>query len=89
MTEILFIIRIVLSAVMLLCSIAVIFIVIFQSANSDGMQAMTGSSTDRDSLEYARNSAGRKERRLKILTYILAGVVAVISVVFLILESVI
>ncbi len=87
MTEALFIIRIVLAGLMLVCSGIVIVLVLMQSANSDGMQAMTGASSTGDA--YGKSSTGRKERRLKILTYVTAGIIAVLSVVFLILESIV
>lgn len=87
LTEILFIIRIVLAGIMLVCAGVVIALVIAQSGNSDGTQAMTGASSDRDA--FANNATGRKERNLKIATYVIAGVMAVISLAFIIMEAIV
>ncbi len=87
MTEALFIIRIVLASLMLICAGVVTALVLMQASNSDGTQAMTGASSDRDA--YGQNSSDRKARRLKILTYVAAGIIAVLSIVFIILESVV
>ena len=60
-----------------------------QSANSDGMEAMSGkSSDDRDSY-YGKNSANSKEGKLKKWTYICAGLLAVCAIAFLILSAVV
>lgn len=87
LTEILFIIRIALSGIMLVCAGIVIALVIMQSSNSDGTQAMTGASSDRDA--YGNNASGRRERSLKVATYILAGIMAVISIAFIVIEAIV
>lgn len=81
-----FIVKIVLAALMLICSAFIIGVVMKQSGNSDGLEAMTGSRNDEDSLN--ESSAQRKERRLKIWTFVCAGLLAVCSIVFVILSAV-
>ena len=73
----------------LIAAVFIIFVVMKQSGNSDGMEAMTGSSKSSDESEtyYAKNAGSRKERLLKILTYVAAGVIALACLVVLILQS--
>lgn len=90
MTEAIFITKIVLASIMLLCSGFVIFVVLKQSGNSDGMEAMSGGSRSDDQDSYFnKNASSRKENKLKLLTYISAGLLAVCSLVFLILSAVV
>ena len=82
-------IRIALAAIALICTGFIIFVVMKQSGNSDGTEAFTGSSNKSDESEtyYGKNAGSRKEARLKLLTYIAAGVLAVCCVVMLILQA--
>jgi protein translocase SecG subunit len=82
--------KIVLVALVLICAAFIIFVVMKQSANSDGMEAMSGksSSDDRDSY-YGKNSSNSKEGKLKKWTYICAAALAVCSIAFLVLTAVV
>ena len=82
-------VKIALAALALICTGFIIFIVMKQSGNSDGMEAMTGSSKSADESEtyYGKNAGSRKERLLKILTYVAAGVLAVACIVMIVLQT--
>ena len=82
--------NIVLVALILICAAFIIFVVMKQDSNSDGMEAMSGksSSDDRDSY-YGKNSSNSKEGKLKKWTYICAAVLAVCSIAFLVLTAVV
>ena len=82
-------IRIALAAIALICAGFIIFVVMKQSGNSDGVEAMTGSSNKSDESEtyYGKNAGSRKEARLKLWTYIVSGVLALCCVVMLILQA--
>ena len=82
-------IRIALAAIALICTGFIIFVVMKQSGNSDGVEAMTGSSNKSDESEtyYGKNAGSRKEARLKLWTYIVSGVLAVCCIVLLILQT--
>lgn len=79
--------RIALAALALICAGFIIFIVMKQSGNSDGMEAMTGSNKSSDESEtyYGKNAGSRKEKVLKILTYVAAGVLALCCIAMLLL----
>lgn len=82
-------IKIALVALALIAAVFIIVIVMKQSGNSDGMEAMTGSSKSSDESEtyYGKNAGSRKERILKILTYVAAGVIAVACIVVIVLQT--
>ena len=82
-------IRIALAAIALICTGFIIFVVMKQSGNSDGMEAMTGTSNKSDESEtyYGKNAGSRKEARLKLWTYIVSGVLALCCIVMLILQA--
>ncbi|MCM1533651.1 MAG: preprotein translocase subunit SecG [Corallococcus sp.] len=82
-------IKIALAALALVCAVFIIFIVMKQSGNSDGMEAMTGSSKNSDESEtyYGKNAGSRREARLKVLTYVATGLLAVCCLVLLILNA--
>ena len=82
-------IRIALAAIALICTGFIIFVVMKQSGNSDGMEAMTGTSSKSDESEtyYGKNAGSRKEARMKLWTYITAGVLAVCCIVLIILQT--
>ena len=86
-SNVVFGIRIALAAIALICTGFIIFVVMKQSGNSDGVEAFTGSSNKSDESEtyYGKNAGSRKEARLKLWTYIATGVLAVCCIVFLIL----
>ena len=85
------VIRIVLAAIALVGAAFIIFVVMKQSGNSDGMEAMTGTVRNDDESEtyYGKNAGSRKEAKLKVWTYICAGVIAVCSIVLIVLQAVI
>lgn len=82
-------IKIALAALALLCTAFIVFVVMKQSGNSDGVEAMTGSSSKNDESEtyYGKNAGSRKEARLKLLTYIAAGILAVACIVLVVLQT--
>lgn len=82
-------IRIALAAIALICTGFIIFVVMKQSGNSDGVEAFTGSSSKSDESEtyYGKNAGSRKEARLKLWTYIISGLLAVCCIVMLILQA--
>ena len=90
-SDVVFGIRIALAAIALICIGFIIFVVMKQSGNSDGVEAITGSSNKSDESEtyYGKNAGSRKEARLKLWTYITAGVLALCCIVFFILLKVI
>lgn len=83
-----FIAKIVIAAIMVVCAGFIIFVVMKQSGNSDGTEAISGSRHDQDSY-YGKNASGRKEEKLKLWTYICAGALALCAIVFLILTAVV
>ena len=80
-------VKIALAVLMVLCSLFIIIVVLKQSGNSDGMEAMTGSRSDNDSY-YGKNASQRKEHVLKVWTYVTAIVMAVAAIAFLVLTAV-
>lgn len=81
-------IKIALAALALICTAFIVFVVMKQSGNSDGVEAMTGSSkSDESETYYGKNAGSRKEARLKLLTYIAAGVLAVACIVLIVLQT--
>lgn len=90
-TSIVFIVRIVLAAIALIAAGFIIFVVMKQSGNTDGMEAMTGTTRNDDESEtyYGKNAGSRKEAKLKMWTYICAGVIVLCCVVLIILQAVI
>ena len=82
-------IKIAIAALALIAAGFIIFVVMQQKGNSDGMEAMTGSSKDDDNESYyGKNSASRRERVLKRWTFICAAVIAVACIVMIILNSI-
>ncbi|MCH5159422.1 MAG: preprotein translocase subunit SecG [Clostridiales bacterium] len=88
-SSVVFGIRIALATIALICIGFVIFVVMKQSGNTDGVEAITGSSNKSDESEtyYGKNAGSRKEARLKLWTYIAAGVLALCFIVLLILQT--
>lgn len=79
-------IKLALAIIALACVVFIITVVMLQSGNSDGMEAMMGNSKSDDSeTYYGKNAGSRREAKLKLWTYICAGVLAVCCIVFLIL----
>lgn len=83
-------IRIALAAIALIAALFIIGVVMKQSGNSDGMEAMTGTVRNDDESEtyYGKNAGSRKEAKLKMWTYICAGIIAVVCIVMIILQAV-
>lgn len=73
------IIRLVLLILMVVLSLALILVVLFQPSNSDGMGAISGQSSD---TFYSRNKGRSLEGIMKRLTIVLSIVLFVISVLF-------
>lgn len=90
-TSIVFIVRIVLAAIALIAAGFIIFVVMKQSGNTDGMEAMTGTTRNDDESEtyYGKNAGSRKEAKLKMWTYICAGVIVLCCIVLIVLQAVI
>lgn len=82
-------IKIAIAALAFIAAGFIIFVVMQQKGNSDGTEAMTGSSkSDDNESYYGQNSASRRERVLKTWTFICAGVIAVACIVMIILSSI-
>ena len=82
-------IKIAIAALALIAAGFIIFVVMQQKGNSDGLEAMTGSSKDDDNESYyGKNSASRRERVLKRWTFICAAVIAVACIVMIILNGI-
>ncbi len=90
-TSIVFIVRIVLAAIALIAAGFIIFVVMKQSGNTDGMEAMTGTTRNDDESEtyYGKNAGSRKEAKLKMWTYICSGVIVLCCIVLIVLQAVI
>ena len=67
---------------MTISAITSIILVLLQPGNSDGMDALGGSSE----TFYGKNKGRSIESKLKLWTYICLGVLAVLSVLFFILQ---
>ena len=82
-------VKIAIAALALVAAGFIIFVVLQQKGNSDGMEAMTGSTKDDDNESYyGQNSASRRDRVLKRWTFICAGVIAVACIAMIILNSI-
>ncbi len=82
-------IRIAIAAIALICTGFIIFVVMKQSGNSDGTEAFTGSSKSDDTESYyGKNAGSRLEARLKLWTYICAGVLAACCIALIIISAV-
>lgn len=83
------VVRIVLAVLALVAAGFITFVVMKQSGNTDGMEAMTGSYKQSDDLDDSngKNTGSRKEAKLKFWTYIAAGVLAVCCIAMLILAA--
>lgn len=90
-TSIVFIVRIVLAAIALIAAGFIIFVVMKQSGNTDGMEAMTGTTRNDDESEtyYGKNAGSRKEAKLKMWTYICSGIIVLCCIVLIVLQAVI
>ena len=85
------VVRIVLAVLCLVSCGFIIFVVMKQSGNSDGMEAMMGSSRDNDDNEsyYGKNAGARSEAKLKKWTYIAAGVLAFCCIAMIVIPAII
>ncbi len=68
----------------------IIFVVMKQAGNSDGTEAMTGTTkrSDESDTYYGQNPSSNKEARLKKWTYICAIVLAVCCIAMLVLQAI-
>ncbi len=86
LTNVVFGIKIALAVLALACAVFIIVVVLLQKGNSDGTEAMLGNSKSDDSeTYYGKNAGSRREAKLKVWTYICAGVLAVCCIVFIVL----
>lgn len=69
-------------ALMAVAAIAAIVLVLLQPSNSEGISALGGSSE----TFYGKNKGQSTEAKLKMWTYICLGVLAVLAIVFFILQ---
>lgn len=69
-------------ALMAVAAIAAIVLVLMQPSNSEGISALGGSSE----TFYGKNKGQSTEEKLKKWTYICLGVLAVLAIVFFILQ---
>lgn len=82
-------IKIAIAALAFVAAGFIIFVVMQQKGNSDGTEAMTGSSkSDDNESYYGQNSASRRERVLKTWTFVCAGVIAVACIAMIILNGI-
>ena len=80
-------IKIALAVIALVCTVFIICVVLMQSGNSDGMEAISGSSKSDDfETYYGINASSRRDAILKLWPYICSGVLAVCCIVFIILS---
>lgn len=73
------IIRMVLLILMVVLSIAMVLVVLFQPSNSDGMNAITGQASE---TFYSKNKSKSLQGIMKRLTIVLAICLFVVSVLF-------
>ncbi len=69
-------------ALMFVAALAAIILVMLQPGNSNGIDALGGSSE----TFYGKNKGKSTEAKLKMWTYICLGVLAVLAIVFFILQ---
>jgi preprotein translocase subunit SecG len=69
-------------AVAALCALFIVIVILMQSGNSEGVSALGGQS---DTF-YGKNKSKTLEHKLKILTGICIGIIAVLMVVYFILQ---
>ncbi len=74
------IIQIILVAIVALCAIALIVLIFCQESNSSGLGSLGGA----ENSFYAQNKGNSREGRLKKWTYIIAGTILVLTVIYLI-----
>ncbi len=81
--------RIIFAIIALACAVFITTVVMMQKGNTDGMEAMTGSSKSDDNESfYGKNASSRRDARLKLWTYICAGVLALCCILMLVLNLV-
>lgn len=79
------VVRIVLCVIVLLCAGFIIFVVLKQNGNTDGTEALSGSSSKDEDSYYGKNKSNSWDHRFKLMTYIASGILAVAAIVFVIL----
>ena len=78
------IIKIVIVSVLLVLAIAMVVFVIMQKSNSDGISAISGQTN----TFYNKNKGATLQGKIKILTIIDAVLILVLTIVFLILNTI-
>lgn len=74
------VIQVILVAIIALCAIGLIVLVFCQESNSNGLGSLGGA----ENSFYSQNKGNTKEGRLKRWTYILAGAIFVLTVIYFI-----
>lgn len=85
------VIQIVLAVAILVSAGFITFVVMKQSGNSDGLEAIQGGSSRKDDDNesfYGKNSGMRTEAKLKKWTYICSIVLAVCCIAFIIVSGI-
>ena len=79
-----------LAIVALIALAFILFVVMKQSGNSDGTEAMLGTTKRSEDSEtyYGQNASSNKEARLKKWTYICAIILAVCCIAMLVLQAI-
>mgnify|MGYP000754987138 FL=1 len=80
------VVKIIMLALMAIASVFVIVVVMKQKGDSEGMQALSGSSSSE--TFFGKNKAKSKDAMNKKLTYIALGVLAFCSIVYFILQAI-
>ena len=74
------VIRIVLFAIIAVCALALIIVILFQNEEAKGMDAITG----QQESYYSQNKGDSRDGKLKIITIVLASVIAVCTLLYFI-----
>lgn len=73
---------VVLLVLMFICALFALIVILFQPGNSTGIDALSGSSE----TFFGKNKGRSIESKLKMLTYISLGILAVLSIAFFLLQ---
>ncbi len=74
------IIQIILVAIIAICAIGLIVLVFLQESNSNGLGSLGGA----ENSFYSQNKGNSREGRMKKWTYILAGIIFVLTILYFI-----
>ena len=78
------VIQVILVSIIALCAIALIVLVFCQESNSSGLGSLGGA----ENSFYSQNKGNSKEGRMKKWTYILAGIIVVLTILYFISFSI-